>query len=131
MFEALEAWIVGPDVWPVADHEFREGRRDYPRNLVGGYHATRLPVLEYLRRQGRQAGAIVFLEVLPHWIPLGVWRFREIARRALGREPFRSSTIDEALEELSSHLHLPLERWLSRTRILDFHLRQMRLDAFT
>ncbi len=130
MYEALEAFLVGPDVWPAADHEFAKGRKDYPRNLAGAYHAARLPVLEYLEAQGRQAGAVVFLEVRPEWIPLGVWRFREIAREALRTVPFKVGDLKSALAELSRRLELPLERWLQRSRILDFHRRQTRLEAF-
>lgn len=87
-------------------------------------------MLEYLEAQGRQAGAVVFLEVRPEWIPLGVWRFREIAREALRANPFRAEDMKAALGELSVRLELPLERWLRRSRILDFHRRQTRLEAF-
>lgn len=130
MFEGLEAWIVGPDAYPGADHEFTKGRKRYPQNLAGGYHAARLPVLEYLKAQGRQAGAIAFLEVGKDWIPLGVWRFRELARAALGNPPVKVDTLPEALQELSKRLGLPMERYLARSRLLDFHRRQTRLEAF-
>ncbi len=130
MFEGLEAWLTGPDVYPEADHEFTRGRKRYPENLAGGYHAARLPILEYLKVQGRQAGAIAFLEVGKDWIPLGVWRFRELARAALGNPPVKVDTLPEALQELSKRLELPMDRWVARSRLLDFERRQTRLEGF-
>src|SRR5207245_5168900 len=83
MFEALEGWLTGPRPEVFGDYELNKGRKDYPSNIAGAYHASRLPVLEYLNKIRRQAGAIVFLEVTKEWVPLGVWRFRELARKAL------------------------------------------------
>ncbi len=62
MYEALEGWMTGLGFGVGADYELTRGRRDYPANIAGAYHAVRLPVLEYLGRERRQAGAIAFLE---------------------------------------------------------------------
>jgi hypothetical protein len=53
-------------------------------------------VLEYLDGAGRQAGAIAFLEVKNDWIPLGVWRFRELAREAMKAVPQTFDTLEKA-----------------------------------
>ncbi|MFQ5986227.1 MAG: hypothetical protein ACE5KQ_02580 [Thermoplasmata archaeon] len=129
MFEALEGW-EGHPAGPASDFECAWGRKDYPRNLVGAYHAARLPVLEHLDTVGRQAIAIVFLEVYREWIPLGVWRFRELAREALRRRVQRFSTFDEALEVLGGRLRIPLERWLQRSTLYGFYRKQRRLEDF-
>ncbi len=129
MYEALEGW-EGHGTTPGADHEMPWGRRDYPKNLVGAYHAVRLPVLEHLDTLRRQATAIAFLEVYPEWIPLGVWRFREIAREAFRRPPARFSTLGEALEVLRRKVSIPLQRWLGRSKIYAFYTKQQRLEAF-
>jgi hypothetical protein len=87
-------------------------------------------VLEYLDRTRRQATAIVFLEVYREWIPLGVWRFRELARRALDSGGRRFSTLQEALEVLRGRLRIPLDRWLAGSKLYAFHREQTRLEDF-
>ena len=131
MFEGLEAWNVEDGTMtPAADHEFHTGRKTYPEELAGGYHAARLPVLEYLAREHRQAGAVVFLEVFHDWIPLGVWRFREIARAALGKPPLHFSSLAESLDHLRTVLTLPLENWLRRSKVLAYVRQQRRVTDF-
>jgi len=130
MFEALEAWLVSPDSLPRSDHELVWGRRSYAGDLAGAYYATRLPVLEYLKSIRRQAGALIFLEVYPEWIPLGVWRFREICREALKREPMKFNTLNESLKELKGRLRLPLEKWIERSKILEWYRTQTRITTF-
>jgi len=125
MFEALEAWDIERNPTPISDHEFHRGRKTYPNNIAGAYHATRLPVLEYLERAGRQAGAIVFMEVYAGWIPLGVWRYREIARAALATPPTKFDKIQDAETELRGRLQLPLENWW-RASVLRRHLKAQR-----
>lgn len=127
MFEALETWLLSEDAYPVSDYEFSRGRSSYPVNLAGAYHASRLPILEYLRRTRRQAGAIAFLEVYREWVPLGVWRFRELCREAMKKHPVASNTLEEALEELRSRLRLPLNRWVEKSVVLRTHRTQRRL----
>ncbi len=130
MFEALEGWLRSPTGYPEEDFELTRGRRDYPQNVAGDYHASRLPVLEYLHRAGKQAGAIVFLEILEEWIPLGVWRFREISREALRKPPRKFSQIDEALVEVGKRLRWPLDRWTGKSVLLRFLREQRRIDQY-
>jgi hypothetical protein len=129
MFEALEAW-EGHRGGPASDHEMPWGRKGYPTNLLGAYHAVRLPVLEHLDSVRRQAVAIAFLEVYREWIPLGVWRFRELAREAFRRGGMRFSTLEEALDALRGRLQIPLERWLKRSKLYAFQREQRRLEDF-
>lgn len=128
MFEGLEGWEGHGD--PVADHEGVFGRKGYPTNLLGAYHAARLPVLEHLDRTRRQATAIAFLEVYREWVPLGVWRFRELAREAFRRGGERFATLGEALDVLSPRLRIPLNRWLRQSRLYRFYREQRRLEDF-
>ena len=128
MFEALEGWLTGlrPEVF--GDYELNKGRKDYPTNIAGAYHASRLPVLEYLNKIRRQAGAIVFLEVTKEWVPLGVWRFRELARRALTGTPSRFTTLEEALSEARKKLLIPYRNWLDASRLLSYYKTQKQLS---
>ena len=130
VFEAQEAWLTSRNPTPGVDYELLSGRRSYAKDLEGAYYAARLPVLEYLRRVRRQAGAVVFMEVYPDWIPLGVWRFREICREALRKEPKKFNTLEEALNELRTRLTLPLDRWIKRSKVLRWYQDQTRLTRF-
>lgn len=130
MFEAQEAWLISPNSTPGVNYELVWGRRSYADDLAGAYYASRLPVLEYLRRIRRQAGALVFMEVYPEWIPLGVWRFREICREALKKKPMRFNTLEAALGEMKRRLKLPLARWIERSGVLRWFKTQTRLTQF-
>ncbi len=131
MYEALEGWMTGPGPQVAADFELNRGRRDYPANLAGAYHAARLPVLEYLERERKQAGAIVFLEVYREWVPLGVWRFRELARKALTGQGWEGASLDLALGEVWKRLRIPAGDWLGADRLVGYYKRQSSLDRFT
>jgi hypothetical protein len=124
MFEALECWLIGPSPHPDSDHELFHGRTTYASTVGGAYYATRLPVLEYLKRTVRQAAVIVLLEVKKEWVPLGVFRFREILREALRKNPKKFSNLRAALNELKRRLSSPLEIWTSRSRVLDIFQKQ-------
>jgi hypothetical protein len=125
MFEGLEAWNLASNPTPAQDHEFAGGRTAYPDQIAGAYHATRLPVLEHLHARRRQAGAIVFMEVYDDWVPLGVWRYRELARAALASGPARFATLEEAETDLGGRLRLPLANWW-RASVLRGYLRSQR-----
>ncbi|HVP23304.1 MAG TPA: hypothetical protein VMS77_05270 [Conexivisphaerales archaeon] len=129
MFEGLEGWIT-PDSRVYSDHELATGRRTYPDNLAGAYHAARLPVLEYLSGERRQAGAIVFMEVHPEWIPLGVWRFREIARKALRHQPTDAQDLDHALRLVASQMTIPIGRWVEASKLIPHFLHQTHIEDF-
>lgn len=131
MFEALEAWLISPNSVPANDYEFARGRRTYARNLGGAYYAVRLPVLEYLKRMRRQAGAVMFLEVYPEWIPIGVWRFREICREAMKHDPMKFDALGDAVSELGKRLRLPVKTWVDRSVILHYFRTQRILERFT
>jgi len=131
MFEGLELWHMSAPNWHCdSDFEFYEGRKGYASALAGAYYAARLPVAEYLDAAGRQAGAIAFLEVLNDWIPLGVWRFRELAKQALANPPMAFDTLDLALAEAGKRLKSPLQPWLSSSRLYKYMKEQKRLFDF-
>lgn len=130
MYEALEGWLTGPRPQVYMDYELNKGRTSYPTTLAGAYHAAKLPVLEYLDRERRQAGAIAFLEVYQDWIPLGVWRFRELARRALTDPGFKTGSLEDALSEVWRRLRIPASEWLLADKLLGHYKKQVLLDLF-
>jgi hypothetical protein len=130
-FEALECWLGGLNPTIINDFEFGKGRKDYAKDVVGAYYATRLPVLEYLMSIRRQSGVIVFLETDPQvWIPLGVWRFREIAKRALDKGVKKFESIEEATAEIGKYLRNPVDRWLQKSQLYQDFKNQLKLTDF-
>src|SRR2546426_2336645 len=130
MYEGLEAWGIESNPLPAHDHEFYAGRKDYPSQLEGAYHAVKLPILEYLERQRRQAGAIAFLEVYRDWIPLGVWRYREIARAALAKPPETFEGLPEALAAMGTAVRLPVRNWRAQSVVLPYLEGQRRIEDY-
>jgi DNA repair protein NreA len=130
MFEALEGWMTGPRPEVFGDYELNEGRKNYPSNIAGAYHASRLPVLEYLDRIRRQAGAMVFLEVTRDWVPLGVWRFRELARKALTGQPSSFRSLEESMSEARKRLQIPYRHWSDASHLLSYYKQQSLLDRY-
>jgi hypothetical protein len=130
-FEALECWLGGLNPTIINDYEYGKGRKDYAKDVVGAYYATRLPVLEYLSGIRKQSGAIVFLETDPQvWIPLGVWRFREIAKRALDRGVKKFQSMEEAIAEIGNYLRNPVQRWLQKSQLFQDYKNQLKLTDF-
>jgi hypothetical protein len=131
MFENLELWHASAPNWRVeADFEMYEGRKDYASNTAGAYYAARAPVLEYLDNAGRQAGAIAFLEVKNDWIPLGVWRFRELAKEAMRTVPTTYDSLQKAIAALPGHLYSPVKPWLNASSIYRYLREQRRLTDY-
>src|SRR3989344_8940261 len=70
------------------DHEFYDGRKDYASNTAGGYYAARLPILDELKKQKRQATVIALRFITSEYTtPLGVWVVREAVRKAMDSTP--------------------------------------------
>ncbi|MGA9139949.1 MAG: Nre family DNA repair protein [Methanocella sp.] len=131
MFENLELWHASaPNYRVEADFELYDGRKDYASNTAGAYYAARAPVLEYLDTAGRQAGAIAFLEVKNDWIPLGVWRFRELAKEALKTVPQTFDTLEKAMAALQGCLYTPVQHWLKASSLYRYMREQRRLTDY-
>ena len=131
MFEGLELWHASaPNFKCDSDFELHEGRKGYASNIAGAYYAARAPVLEYLDRIGRQAGAIVFMEVKNDWIPLGVWRFRELTKEALIGAPQAFDTLSGAITAISGLLYSPIKPWLGASSLYRYLRQQRKLTDF-
>lgn len=128
MFELLEGWLRSPSKSPYSDHEYLQPRKTYAENTGGAYYAVRHAVLKHLYSRREQAGAIVFFEVYPGWVPLGVWRFREIVRKALEKKAVKCATLDEALETISPSLLIPAAKYLARSSLVKMLKHQRKLE---
>ena len=75
------------------------GRKDYASNTAGGYYAARLPILEYLEKEKRQASVLVIRIELPtYWASLGVWVCREATKKVLNNKSLKFADMRELLE---------------------------------
>ncbi len=111
-YEWMEAFIrvLGNEVALFADHELNTGKKEY--SSVGGcFYSVRLGVAEQLKKERKQAGAIVFREAYPGYIPLGVWLCRELTRNAMRTKPKIFENMNAALSHINSRLTLGLERF--------------------
>lgn len=81
------SWNPSAEIKAATDMENFDGRKNYAFNTVGGYYASRLPILEYLNSIKKQAKVLVFrIETPSYWAALGVWVVRESVRKALQRK---------------------------------------------
>ncbi len=93
------SWNQGNEVKASTDMEDFYGRRSYASNTGGGYYASRLPVLEYLEKEKKQASVIAIRIELPsYWAALGVWVVRESVKKAMENKNLSFSDIKEMLE---------------------------------
>ncbi|MFQ5620474.1 MAG: hypothetical protein ACE5FT_01365 [Candidatus Nanoarchaeia archaeon] len=70
------------------DYEGPFGRKDYVKETAGGYYASRLPIVEHLKKIKRN-GSVIVLRVITgeYAVPMGVWVVREAARKAINSKP--------------------------------------------
>jgi len=93
------SWNPSDGIKASTDYENYYGRKNYASNTAGGYYATRLPVLEYLRKIKRQASVLVVrIETPSYWAALGVWVVRESVRKAFDNRKLSFNSLSEILE---------------------------------
>ncbi|MFQ5815179.1 MAG: hypothetical protein ACE5G7_01625, partial [Candidatus Hydrothermarchaeaceae archaeon] len=74
---------------------------------------------------------VILREAHPGYImPVGVWNVRENVRQAMRTEPGRFDTLANAFRYISTRLDIPMERWLSDSKVLRDSLYQRRLEDF-
>ncbi len=130
-YEWMEAFIkvLDNEVALFADYELNSGKKEY--SSVGGcFYSVRMAVAELLRAEQKQAGAIVFREAYPGYIPLGVWLCRELTRNALKQEAISFADMQSALNYINSKLTLGVERFKQDSYFLNNPTRQMLITQF-
>jgi hypothetical protein len=136
-YEAIEAWYPGT-VWNpegketvmFSDWEGYDGRTTYA--AIGGcYYAARLAVSEQLLKERRQASVVVLREARPGYImPVGVWQVRENVKNAMREKPLKFSTLNEALQRISTQFRIPLIGWIKESELIRDALFQKRMTDF-
>jgi hypothetical protein len=117
-YEWVEAFIhiMNKEELIFSDWENNTGKKEY--SSVGGcYYSVRFAISEALNQKGEQAGAIVFREAYPGYVPLGVWLCREVTRRALDSAPQEFTDFRSVLSYLSTRLWLPIEKHISYSKL--------------
>ena len=95
------SWNQGKEIKASTDMEDFYGRKNYASNTGGGYYASRLPVLEYLEREKKQASILVIRIELPtYWASLGVWVCREATKKVLENKKLAFPDMKEMLESV-------------------------------
>lgn len=136
-FEVLEAKMSG-SVWNPADntlimkdHEGFNGRKYYAKEVTGAYYANRLALAEYLEKIQRQASCLFMREARPeYYAPCGVGILREASRQAFKSKPEKFNTVKEALNRASQRLRLPVNKFKSRSWLLNEYRKQKRLKEW-
>lgn len=130
-YENFEAFIhvMGNEIVMFGDWEPYTGRKKYSEQ-GGCYYSARFGVLEALMRMRRQAGAIIFREAYPKYIPLGVWNVRENVRAAMQQQPKDFHTLKDSLNYIKTRLTLPIERFTNESVLLKTASQQTRLISF-
>ena len=121
-FQLVEIWIEkslwSPErTWIGVDCEGIKRKSQYSE-LSGGYYAARLPVVEFMHRMRRQAGAIVIREIKPEYsAPLGVWVVEEGVREALNSKPERFEDLEDALRNAGSRIKTDERLWKKHIKL--------------
>jgi DNA repair protein NreA len=75
------------------DYEPYSGRSSYATNTVGGYYASRLGILEYLKNKKRQSSVLTLRFITnEYYMAMGVWVVRQATRHALQSQPISFSS---------------------------------------
>jgi hypothetical protein len=133
-YEWMEAFlhILGNEEMIFSDYESNAGKKGYSR--VGGcYYSCKMAVLEALAREKKQAGAIILREAYSGYVPLGVFNVRENVRNAMHGAPATFDDMKSALWHISSHLQLPIKKFIQESDLLKEQLRsrQTTLNSFS
>ncbi|PIU22107.1 MAG: hypothetical protein COT14_02870 [Candidatus Diapherotrites archaeon CG08_land_8_20_14_0_20_30_16] len=111
------------------NHEYEGflGRTNYAELQAGGYYAARLPIIEYLHRNKKQARVLVIREIYDDYsIPIGVWQVRENVRSAMTKQSKIFNSKVEVLTYIEKHLKYNLKKYIDAS----FLFKQNRLNDF-
>ncbi|MBI2629698.1 hypothetical protein HYW76_01225 [Candidatus Pacearchaeota archaeon] len=138
LFESVfprTTWNLSSSVEIMTDYESYSGRKNYAEETAGGYYAARLPILQYLESEKRQASVLVLRFVLPDYdTPLGVWVCRNSVRKSLESESIkfesRENMIDYACNFIKDKMKFDINFILERSRILNEIKKQRKLNNY-
>jgi len=118
-YEWMEAFmhIIGREEMIFSDYEYNSGKKGY--SCVGGcYYTCKMAVLEALKAEKKQAGAIILREAYTGYVPMGVFNVRENVRNAMKQKGTEFEDIKTALSYIGTKLKLPRGRFINESRLL-------------
>ncbi len=123
------------DLKYTTDHELYDGRKTYAENTAGGYYASRLPILESLSAQKRQASVLVLRFITDEYtIPLGVWVVREAVRKAMSNKPLTFASKELLLQYaqrfIKHRFNFEVTSILNKSQLLKQKKEQRKLKDF-
>lgn len=114
-----------------SDYETNGGKKEY--STVGGcFYTCKMVLLDYLKQNKKQAGAIVLREAYDGYVPLGVFNVRENIKEAM-KKPYKEfETLNDALKYCGTKLHIPISKYVKQGTLLNemLHTTQTTLDAY-
>jgi len=122
-YEQYEMWPIGSP-WSGQfgfNHEYETfyGRTKYAEFQAGGYYASRISVVEFLREKKQQAKVIVFREIYDEYsVPVGVWQVRENVKHAFDKKPKEFTSEYEIKKYLTKSMKSNFEKMQSESKIL-------------
>jgi len=119
----------------MTDYENYRGRKTYAVETAGGYYAARLPILQNLEKEKKQASCLVLRFVLSEYdVPLGVWVCRNSVRKALSSSPIHFETKEEMLKYaknfIEEKLKFNIKSILNQSKILKENREQLKLNRY-
>ena len=129
------AWNKESSVKWATDAEGIFGRKTYASNTVGGFYASRLGVLEQLRRIRKQASVLVIrFETPEYFAALGVWVVRSASRRTMSNLPktfdSREGLLNAVKDEIYTRFRYNIDDIYSMSKLLKILKTQKRLAEF-
>lgn len=123
LFLPGSSWNPSADIKASTDYEFYDGRKDYASNTAGGYYAARLPILEYLNNEKKQANVIAIrVETPSYWAALGVWVVRESVRKSM-KKKMKFDSLNEITESAKKigkiKFNLDFSQILNKSKVLN------------
>lgn len=135
MYMPNTLWNPYQELEVMTDHETYKGRTKYAENCVGGYYSVRYAVLEYLKKQRKQATALIFRFTTDEYTaPLGVWVTRQSARNAMSNSYLTFDTKEKLIEKTKDLIYekfnYKIDNLLKKSTLLRNIKTQMRLSKF-
>lgn len=132
LYMPKSSWNPSEEMKASTDFESFFGRKTYASSTAGGYYATRLPILEYLESEKRQASVLVIrLETPGYWAALGVWVVRESVRRSMQRKMIfnsKNELISGAKKISEIKYNFNPENIIKKSKMMNEVLSQRRLN---
>jgi hypothetical protein len=136
-FEWIEAWYpktfwnqLGQTPELMGDFEPYDGRSTYA-SVGGCYYSARLALAEKLKKDRRQATALIMREIHPEYIlPVGVWNVRESIRELVKTKPMKFDTFQKAISYALKELTIPANDWTNNSKIMRDALFQKRISHY-